>query len=95
MKPHALATCAAFVGRDWAEATHALGLQAAGTERREVLGLQHRPEALEAWGQPLRTRCNGPPVAVCLARHKGPIVSALRAYAFLGLFPVKPFTLAK
>ena len=56
MKPHALATCAAFVGRDWAEATHALGLQAAGTERREVLGLQHRPEALEAWGQPLRTR---------------------------------------
>ena len=38
----------------------------------------HRPEAIDPWGQSLRTRLHGQPVAVCLARNKGPIVSALR-----------------
>jgi transposase len=32
---------------------------------------------------------------VCLERNKGPIVSALRPYAFLVLFPVNPLALAK
>jgi transposase len=95
MKPQALAPFAAFVGLDWVDATHAICLQAAGTERREFLVLAHRPEAIDAWGQTLRTRFNGQPVAVCLELHKGPIVSALRAYDFLVLFPVHPFTLAK
>jgi hypothetical protein len=57
--------------------------------------LDHRPEAIDAWVQTLRTRFNGPPVAVCLELNKGPIVSALRTYEFLVLFPVNPFTLAK
>jgi transposase len=34
-------------------------------------------------------------VAVCLERNKGPLVYALRQYAFLVLFPVNPLTLAK
>jgi transposase len=57
--------------------------------------LEHRPEAIDAWVQTWRTRFNGQPVAVCLELHKGPIVSALRTYDFLVLFPVNPLTLAK
>jgi transposase len=86
---------AAFVGLDWADAQHDICLQATGTERREFLILEHRPEAIDAWVQTLRTRFNGQPVAVCLELNKGPIVSALRQYEFLVLFPVNPLTLAK
>ena len=95
MKPQALEAFAAFVGLDWADAKHDICLQAAGTERREFLVLEHRPEAIDAWVQTLRTRFNGQPVAVCLELNKGPIVSALRNYDFLVLFPVNPLTLAK
>jgi hypothetical protein len=69
---------AAFIGLDWADAKHDICLQATGTERREFLSLAHRPEAIDAWVQPLRTRFNGQPVAVCLELNTGPIVSALR-----------------
>jgi transposase len=95
MKPQALEAFAAFVGLDWADAKHDICLQAAGTERREFLVLEHRPEAIDAWVQTLRTRFNGQPVAVCLELNKGPIVSALRTYDFLVLFPVNPLTLAQ
>jgi transposase len=95
MKPHALETFAAFVGLDWADTKHDVCLQAAGTTHREFLVLEHRPEAIDAWVQTLCTRFNGQPVAVCLELNKGPIVSALRTYDFLVLFPVNPFTLAK
>jgi transposase len=57
--------------------------------------LEHRPEVIDAWACTLRTRFNGQPVAVCLELNKGPIVSALRHYDFLVLFPVNPLTLAK
>jgi hypothetical protein len=70
-------------------------LQATGTARREFLSLEHRPEAIDTWVQSLRTRFNGQPIAVCLELNKGPIVSALRQYGFLVLFPVNPLTVAK
>ena len=95
MKPPAPEACAAFIGLDWADATHDLCLQTAGSERRELLVLEHSPEAIDAWVQTLRTRFHGQPVAVCLELNKGPIVSALRQYDFLVLFPVNPFTLAQ
>ena len=95
MKPQAPEAFAAFIGLDWADAKHDVCLQAAGAERREFLILEHRPEAIDAWVQTLRTRFHGQPVAVCLELNKGPIVSALRQYDFLVLFPVNPFTLAK
>jgi transposase len=50
---------------------------------------------MNAWVQTLRTRFNGQPVAVCLELTKGPIVSALRPYDCLVLFPVNPLTVAK
>jgi transposase len=95
MKPQAPEAFAAFLGLDWADAKHAICLQAAGSDRREFLVLEHRPEAIDAWVQTLRTRFNGHPVAVCLELNQGPIVSALRQDEFLVLFPVNPFTLAK
>jgi transposase len=94
MKPQAPEAFAAFVGRDWADAKHDICLQAAGTAHRAFLHLDHRPEVINAWVQSLRTRFNGQPVAVCLERNKGPIVSALQNYDCLVLFPVNPLTVA-
>jgi transposase len=95
MKHMAQEEFAAFVGLDWADAKHDVCLQAAGTERREFGSLEHSPEAIDGWVQTLRTRFNGQPIAVCLELKQGPIVSALRKYDFLVLFPVNPLTLAK
>ena len=95
MKQQVSEVFAAFVGLDWADAQHDVCLQAAGTEQREFLSLEHSPEAMNAWVQTLRTRCHGQPIAVCLELNKGPIVSALRTYDFLVLFPVNPLTVAK
>ena len=86
---------AALIGLDWADAKHDVCLQATGNTRREFLSFEHRPEAIDAWVQTLRTRFHGHPGAVCLELKKGPIVSALRNYDFLVLFPVNPLTVAK
>jgi transposase len=86
---------AACIGLDWADAKHDLCLQAAGTAKRERFQLEHTPEAIDAWVTTLRTRFNGHPVAVCLELDKGPLVSALRTYDFLVLFPLNPLTLAR
>jgi transposase len=95
MTPTSHDTFAAFIGIDWADANHDGCLQAAGTAKRECFQLEHTPEAIDAWGTTLRTRCNGQPVAVCLELTKGPIVSALCTYDFRGLFPINPLTLAR
>ena len=86
---------AAFVGLDWADTSHAVCLQAAGSDPRASSGLAHTPEAISAWAAALRRRCGGQPMAVCLELTKGPLVSALRAHDFVGLFPVNALTVAK
>jgi transposase len=86
---------AAFVGIDWADAQHALCLQAADSNKRERSVLDHTPEAIDEWVRTLRQRFGGQPVAVCLELNKGPLVSALRQYEFLVLFPGNPLTLAR
>ena len=58
--------------------------------KREYFQLEHTPEAIDAWVTTLRTRFNGQPVAICLELNKGPLVSALRKYDFLVLFPSIP-----
>src|SRR5262245_50552227 len=95
MTPPSHDTFAAFIGIDWADAKHDGCLQAAGTATRECFQLEHPPEAIDAWGTTLRTRFHGHPVAVCLERDKGPLLSALRQYDFLILFPLHPLTLAR
>ena len=57
---------AAFIGLDWADATHAICLQAAGSNTRESSMLEHTPEAIDAWARALRSRFGGQPIAVCL-----------------------------
>src|SRR5262244_819716 len=94
MTPPSHDTFAAFIGIDWADAKHDLCLQAAGTAKRECFQLGHTPEAIDAWVTTLRTRFRGQPVAVCLELDKGPLVSALRKYDCLVLFPINPLTLA-
>jgi transposase len=86
---------AAFVGIDWANATHDVCLQAVGSDTRECSRLDHKPEVIDAWAHRLHARFAGHPVAVCLELNKGPLVHALRKYDFLVLFPVNPGTLAK
>src|ERR671937_92810 len=88
-------TFAAFVGIDWADAKHDGCLQAAGSAKRECLQLEHTPEAIETWVTTLPTRFSGQPIAICLELTKGPLVSALRKYDFLVLFPINPLTLVR
>src|SRR5215813_9489995 len=88
-------TFAAFVGIDWADAKHDICLQVTGTAKRECFQLEHTPEAIDAWVTTLRTRFSGQPIAICLELTKGPLVSALRKYDFLVLFPINPLTLAR
>src|ERR671922_490347 len=95
MTPTSHDTFAAFVGIDWADAKHEGCLQAAGTAKRECFQLEHTPEAIDAWVTTLRTRFNGQPLAVCLELDKGPLVSALRKYDGLVLFPINPMMLAR
>jgi transposase len=86
---------AAFIGIDWADATHDMCLQVTGSATREFSVLEHRSDTIDAWVSTLRTRFPGQPIAICLELHKGPIVSALRQDDFLGLFPINPLRLAR
>jgi Transposase len=86
---------AAFIGIDWADAKHDVCLQTAGSAKREGFQLEHTPEAIDAWVTTRRTRFSGQPVALCLELNKGPIISALRKYDFLVLFPINPLTRAR
>jgi hypothetical protein len=95
MQPQASQAFAAFLGLDWADAQHDVCRQTAGTAQREFLSLDHRPAEMNAWGQTLRTRFNGQPVAVGLELTTGSIVSARRTSDFLVLLPVKPLTVAQ
>ena len=88
-------TCAACVGIDWADAKHDGCRQPAGSATRACFQLEHTPEAIDAWVTTLRTRFHGQPVAICLELTTGPLVSALRTYDFLVLFPLNPLTLAR
>src|SRR5215211_6487691 len=86
---------AAFVGIDWADAKHHVCLQAAGSKTREFSVLEHQPDTSAAWASTWRTRFKEQSIAICLELNKGPLVSALRQYDCLVLFPVNPLTLAR
>jgi hypothetical protein len=44
---------AAFIGIDWADAKHAISLQAAGAETCEFSVLDHQPDIIDEGGEPL------------------------------------------
>jgi transposase len=86
---------AAFIGIDGAEAKHDICMQGTDSAPREFSVLERRSDTLDAWVSTLRTRFPGQPIAICLGLNKGPIVSVLRQYDFLVLFPSKPLMLAR
>jgi transposase len=86
---------AALIGLDWSDGKHDICLQAAASREREPLLIEHTPEAIDEWARRLRRRFAGRPVAIALELAKGPIVSALRKYDFIVLFPINPATLSK
>src|SRR4029453_10428950 len=86
---------AAFIGLDWADTKHDICLQVAGSAKRELQVLEHRPEVIDAWATDLRQRCQGRLIAIALELNKGPIVEALRTYDGLVLFPSNPMMLAR
>jgi hypothetical protein len=95
MTPVAHEAFAAFVGIDWAAATHDVCLQTAAATTQAYCQRAHPPAAMDAGGTTLRTRCHGPPVAIGLDRTTGPLVSAWRTDDFLGLCPLQPLRLAR
>jgi transposase len=90
-----LAAFAAWIGLDWADGKHDVCLQAAGQSRRELCVIEHSPEAIDEWVHGLRERFGGRSVAVAVELWQGPIISALRKYDFIVLFPINPATLSK
>src|SRR5918992_1556951 len=86
---------AAFIGLDWADTTHDICLQVAGSDKRECKVLEHRPEVIDAWTTDWLQRFQGRPIAIALELNKGPLVAALRTYDGLVLFHIHPMMLAR
>jgi transposase len=79
---------AALVGIDWADRKHVWCVQSAGSEQRERGGLEHSPEAVEAWVGQLCRRFANRPIAVAVEQSRGALVFMLSKYEPLHLFPV-------
>jgi transposase len=90
-----LSRFAALIGLDWSDRKHDVCLQCAGQRGRESAVVEHSVEAIDVWAQGLRERFGGQCVAIALELEQGPIVSALRKYDFIVLFPINPASLAK
>ena len=68
---------AAFVGIDWSDKKHDICIRVPGQANPERAVIEHRPEAIQAWAEKLRTRFGGAPVAISVELQEGPIVWAL------------------
>lgn len=86
--------CAAFVGLDWADATHAYTIFPADGGAPRQGTVEQQPQALADWVAELRQQFGGRPVAICLEQSRGPLLYALMGYDFLVLYPINPVQLA-
>ena len=84
--------CAALIGLDWGDKSHAVALRARGSGLIETLELEHSAESLHAWLQALGERFGGQRVAVAVEASKGAIVAALLEHPWLLIYPVHPAT---
>jgi transposase len=85
----------AWVGLDWADQSHEVRLQAAGSAGVESFTVEQKPEALHTWIAQLRARFPQGRVALALEQSRGAVIYALMNYDFLLLYPVPPQTLAR
>jgi transposase len=84
----------AWIGLDWADETHAVCLQAAGSADLESSALKQTPEALQLWVAGLRCRFPQGKVAIALEQSRGALFYALMTQDFLQLYPIPPQALA-
>lgn len=84
----------AWIGLDWADETHAVCLQAAGSANLEPSALQQTPEALQLWVAGLRRRFPQGTVAIALEQSRGALFYALMTHDFLLLYSIPPQALA-
>jgi transposase len=81
---------AATIGLDWADKKHDLWIQFAQGGPPEHLILEQSAEAIHDWVALMRPRCHGQPVALAVETSSGAVISALRNYDFIVLFPINP-----
>ena len=75
---------------------HLMGADKQRAPHNERTAASHTPQKpLRRGAVPCASGAHGTPIAIGLARTKGPLVSALRPDDFLGLFPLHPLTLAR
>ncbi|CAN7757847.1 hypothetical protein LJR029_005924 [Caballeronia sp. LjRoot29] len=63
MSPRRGWPCTAYVGIDWADMQHDIGIEAAGDLRRESSCMAHRGCAMDEWLNALRPRFGRPMAA--------------------------------
>lgn len=86
---------AACIGWDWGDSSHALGLQAAGSDAIEAFTLEATPEALHQWLDQIQERFGGRPVAFALEGTKGPAFDVLLERPWARVFGVHPATASR
>jgi transposase len=86
---------AALVAIDWADEKHEIRLLASGSQSKEALSLEQKPEALLDWVARLRQRFGEGKIAVIVEQKRGPLVYALMPHSHLVLFPINPKMSAK
>jgi transposase len=84
---------AALIAIDWADRKHYWTMRTGGIITRGEL--ENTPEAVEQWAAELYGKFGGRPVALAVEQRRGALITMLRQYAQLCLYPVHPSSLAK
>ena len=84
-EPQAYGVLAAI---DWADQKHYFELQTADGKVRQSGTLDNTPEAVEEWVLGLEKSYGGQAVAVAIEQKRGAVVTMLRKYATIHIYPV-------
>jgi len=77
----------ATIGLDWADQKHDLWIRPADSQKLEHRILPQTPEALHSWVAQMRQQFQNGLIAIAVETSRGPIISALMAYDFIGVEP--------
>jgi transposase len=83
-----------YIGIDWADRKHDIGLYVTQTQTWEQYTIQSSPEAIADWVNQLRKRYGDAKLLVGLEQKRGPLLYALCQYDNLVLVPINPRTVA-
>jgi transposase len=79
---------AAYVGLDWADASHQISMRVSGSESVERFRLLQKSKAIEEWIIQLRRRFQNGKVAVSVEQKRGALIYCLMKYENIVLFPL-------